>query len=100
MAKKKNFWYVLVLTNEGPKFVTKVNNLNKTAEWDKLAKPLDFSEVYAKDLALGLMMNWFTAYPICAPIELDHQPYRYNEGHFEWVKNEEPKEEKKEEVEE
>jgi hypothetical protein len=41
MAKKQNYYYVLVMTNNGPVFVTSVNNLDKTAYWDKNEKPLD-----------------------------------------------------------
>ena len=28
------------------------------------------------------------AFAVCSPIELDTQPYRYSDGHFEWVENE------------
>lgn len=86
--KKKNYWYVLVLTNEGAKFVTKVEHHPKVAHWDEKEKPLELSESMAKDLAFGLMANFYLAYPVCAPIELDQQPYRYKEGHFKWVWNE------------
>ena len=92
MAKKKNHWYVLVLTSDGPAFVTAVQYANKTAEWDKLEKPLEMSESVAKDLAFGLMCNFHTAYPVCAPIEMDNQPYRYNIGHFEWAMDEKKEE--------
>lgn len=89
MAKKQNYWYVLVLTEEGPKFVTKINYANKTAEWDKLEAPLEMGMQRAKDLALGLMCNFHTAYPVCARCELENQPYYYNKGQFEWKWNEE-----------
>ena len=79
MAKKKNFWYVLVITNYGPVFVTKVNNTNKTAEWNSLEKPLELDAFWAKDLALGLNLNFNLAYPVCYPIEIDTQPYNYKD---------------------
>ena len=85
MAKKKNFWYVLVLTNDGPKFVTKIEHVGKMAHWNEDESPLELSESYAKDVALGLMMNFYIAYPVCATIELDKQPFYYDKGKFEWV---------------
>lgn len=87
MAKKKNHWYVLVMTDEGPKFVTKINYSNKTAEWDVNEKPLEMSDSVAKDLAFGLMCNFLTAFPVCLPIEWDSHPYNYAEYHIEWVNN-------------
>ena len=83
--KKKNYWYVLVCTNEGPVLVTKVHNENKTAEWNRTEKPIDFSENWAKDLTFGLRCNFNSAFTVCSPVELDSQPYRYADGgHFEW----------------
>lgn len=85
--KKKNYWYVIVMTGDGPVFVTKVNYSDKTAEWHKDEKPLEMSEFMAKDLAMGLMCNMTSAYAVCNFYELDYQPYFYSEGHFEWVLN-------------
>ena len=82
--KKQNYWYVLVLTNEGPKFVTKVEWQTKTAHWEKLEAPIELGETRAKDLTFGLMVNCYAAFAICSPIELDSQPYLYNLGQFEW----------------
>lgn len=91
MAKKQNYWYVLVLTSEGPTFVTGISE-HKTAHWDKSESPKEFNEGYAKDMAFGLMVNGYTAFAICNRFELDNQPYRYNMGHFEWVENKEVEE--------
>lgn len=88
MAKKKNHYYVLVLTNEGPTFVTGVRP-NKYAEFNKLEAPKEFDKYYAEDMALGLNLNLITAFPVCMPFELDSQPYLYNKGHFEWKYNSE-----------
>ena len=93
--KKKNYWYVLVLTNEGAKFVTKVEYHPKVAHWNGLEKPLELSESTAKDLAFGLNANFYIAYPVCMPFKLDNQPYYYNLGKFEWKPNEEEKQEEK-----
>ena len=92
MAKKKNYWYVLVMTEEGPKFVTKVNYGDKTAEWNMLEEPKEFSKETAKDLVIGLNLNFNIAYAVCQPFELTGQPYRYADGKFEWVENEKEEE--------
>lgn len=88
-GKKKNYWYVIVMTNDGPVFVTKVNHSNKTAEWHKDEKPLEMGEFMAKDLAMGLMCNMTPAYALCNFYELDLQPYLYSGGHFKWESKEE-----------
>lgn len=82
--KQKEWWYVLVLTNEGPKFVTDVKYEGRTAQWDKLAKPYLLDREGAKQLALGLTWNGNVAFAVCQSFELDQQPYRYQLGHFEW----------------
>jgi len=86
-GKKKNFWYVIVMTNNGPVFVTKINRSDKTAEWHKDEKPLEMGESVAKDLAMGLMCNMTSAYAVYNFYELDHQPYLYNRGQFKWEPN-------------
>lgn len=84
MAKKKNFWYVIVMANHGPVFVTKINHSDKTAEWNKEEAPLELDEFRAKDLALGLNLNLNSAFAVCQPFEIDRQPFRYDKGEFEW----------------
>lgn len=79
MAKKTNWYYVLVMSDEGPVFVTKVNYSNKTAEWNKLERPKAFDKYWAEDLALGLNCNFHTAFTVCSKFELEHQPYRYSD---------------------
>lgn len=86
---KKNYWYVLVLTDKGPVFVTSVEYSPKVAYWNKKEVPKEFGEAQAKDLAMGLSVNGFIAYPICNFYDLETQPYYYNKGHFEWVEGEE-----------
>ncbi len=84
MAKKRNYWYVLVLTEEGPVLVTDVNHSTKWASWDRNEKPKELSEFTAKDLAMGLMCNGTTAFAITNFYELESQMYFYKRGHFEW----------------
>lgn len=86
-TKKTNYWYVLVLTESGAKFVTKILP-KKWCEWDELGAPLEMSQSMAKNLATGLMLNFNTAFPVCSPIELDKQPYNYKDYKIEWVKKE------------
>lgn len=81
--KKENFWYVLVLTGSGPVFITKLLS-GKMAEWKKTEKPLELGMEQAKSVATGLLMNFYTAFAICSPIELNTQPFRYKEGKFIW----------------
>ena len=86
MGKKKNFWYVLVMTNDGPRFVTDVAySPHKEAKWELDKKPLELSETSAKDISLGLLLNFYMALPVCSPIEMTEHPYRYACGHFEWI---------------
>lgn len=92
-GKKKNYWYVIVMTGEGAVFVTSVDHSTKMAHWNRNEKPLELGEFTAKDLSLGLMCNFTSAFAVCAPIEIDHQPYLYSRGHFEWVANEKEEEE-------
>ena len=84
--KNTNHHYVLVLTSEGPIFVTGIGE-GKTAFWDKAEAPKEFNSSYAENLAFGLMVNGYMAYHIVSRIEFDTQPYRYNSGHFKWVWN-------------
>lgn len=90
MAKKQNYWYVLVMTDNGPVFVTGVSE-HKVAHWEKDKAPKEFSSEYAKDMAFGLMVNSYLAYPVCTRFELNTQPYRYDIGEFEWKMKEEDK---------
>lgn len=92
MAKKKNHWYVVVMANDGAVFVTENDWAERYAHWNKDEKPLEMGESLAKDLAFGLQCNWHNAYAVCSPVEIEHQPYRYDAGHFEWVFDEKQEE--------
>lgn len=92
MAQKKNYWYVIVMTDGGPVFVTSVDYRSKTAHWDKSEKPLEMDKSRAQDLALGLNLNFHSSFAVCQPFEIDTQPYRYDKWHVEWKENEEVEE--------
>lgn len=83
-TKKKSYWYILVITSDGPVFATAVNYVNHTAEWNKALKPLTLSKETATDIALGLCLNAHTAFAVCTAFELDKQPCNYRKGHFVW----------------
>jgi len=88
---KKNHYYVLVITNDGPKFVTKVNYGDKTAEWNYKEKPLEMSKSEAEDLVLGLNLNYNMAYLVCQKWEIESHPYYYEHYELSWKKKEENK---------
>lgn len=87
MAKQKEYWYVLVMEDDGPAFVTGTGD-HHMAYWNKSEKPKEFSKEWALDMMKGLTWNGFTAYPVCSPIELDHQPYNYQKWQIKWEEKE------------
>ena len=58
MATKKNYHYVLVFTNDGPVYVTSVNNAGRYSVWDKSKAPLSLPKYYAEDIVFGLNCNY------------------------------------------
>lgn len=93
MAKKSNYWYVLVCTDEGPKFVTKIHHFEKVAEWNETEAPLELSKSSAQDLAMGLTLNFNIAYAVCQSWQIDTHPFLYSKGHFVWQFKEEENDE-------
>ena len=74
---KKYHYYVMVMTNEGPKYVTGIGD-HHTAYWNEEKKPMEFSSAsYAEDVYVGLCMNFFTAVLVKSRFEIDHHPYNY-----------------------
>ena len=69
----KYLYYVVVRTEDGAKFVTKVDNATKTAYWDSKEKPLPFNKTYADDLALCLSLNFHPAFTLKSYHELKKQ---------------------------
>lgn len=76
MAKKYHY-YVLVFTDEGPKYVTSIDSTNKFAHWDIDKAPMELGSSYAEDLALGLNLNMNHSVVIKSAREITSQPYRY-----------------------
>ena len=73
----KNYYYVLVFTNEGPVYVTYIHNATRTAVWKKDEKPQAFPKYYAEDLVLGLNLNGHHAVMVVSKYKLCH-PYNYS----------------------
>ena len=69
----KYLYYVVVATEDGAKFVTKVDNATKTAYWGSKEKPLPFNKSYADDLALCLSINFYPAFTLKSYHELKAQ---------------------------
>ena len=69
----KYLYYVVVKTEDGAKFVTKVDNATKTAYWDSNEKPISFKKSYAEDLALCLTLNFHLAFVLKSYHELKRQ---------------------------
>ncbi len=69
----KYLYYVVVATEDGAKFVTKVDNATKTAYWDSKDKPMAFNKSYADDLALCLTLNFHLAFTLKSYHELKSQ---------------------------
>jgi len=90
MASKKpkaKWWYVLVMTDKGPTFVTYLGADN-TAKWEKDKPPYEMGEYWAMNVAKGLTWNGNIAYAVNSEFDITHQPYLYSMGHFEWVREE------------
>ena len=82
-SKRTNHWYVLALTNAGPKFVTKLG-AGHYCYWNTDEPPLEFSKEWARYMCKGLTWNGITAFPVCVDYEITSQPFLYNYGYFEW----------------
>ena len=88
MTAKKIHYYVLVMSDNGPIFVTKVNHSNHTAEWNWKEKPLELTKFVADDLVLGLNLNLHSAFLVAQPFEIEVQPYNYMSWKIEWKERE------------
>lgn len=89
--KHKYYYYVLVFTSEGPKFVTKINHSDRTAEWKTTEKPLLLTMSQADDLTLGLRCNFFTAFTVKSPIEIESHGYNYDDYKIKFIEKESEK---------
>lgn len=88
MAKKKHYFYVLVFTSEGPRYVTKVDNVNRVSHWEVDDKPLEFTRENADDMARGLTWNGNHAVVVQSLWEIENHPYNYAGYDCTFVKKE------------
>ena len=77
----KYLYYVVVKTEDGAKFVTKVDNATKTAYWDSNEKPMSFHKSYADDLSLCLTLNFHLAFTLKSYHELKSQIFIKEQPH-------------------
>lgn len=82
MPKKKKYHYVLVLTDNGPVFVTSVDN--RYAKWERSDKPMELGDNYASSLAVGLTVNGNIALHVVLGYELTNHIIDYKHGEFTW----------------
>lgn len=87
MTKAKNYWYVLVFAEDGPKFVTKIDNASKTAYWNTEETPLPMTRDEATWMSRAFAVNGILAVAVSSFYELSSHMYQYDKGHFEWMKN-------------
>lgn len=90
--KNKLHHYVLVMTDEGPTFVTGEQSGTKYCLFNKTEKPKEYTKQMAQDRAIGLTLNGNLSFMVEAPYEIESQPYIYNKGKFKWIWNEESEE--------
>lgn len=89
MARKTNYWYVMVFTNGGPVYVTDINYKDKVAQWDCEKAPLEMTREAARDLCMGLSANGSYCVVVNSFYEVVHQPYRYEAFDFTFKRREE-----------
>ena len=88
---RKWHYYVMVFTNEGPKYVTKILP-NHYAEWKTDDKPLELSASWAEDIYTGLCLNFYTATLVKSRFEIEHHPYNYEDYDIQFVAKEKDEE--------
>ena len=87
MAAKKNYYYILVMTDNGPVFVTGIKP-HHYAEYDRQKKPMLFDKARAEDITQGLNLNFNLSFMVTSKWEIDTQPYNYEDYNIEFVKKE------------
>ena len=92
MTKNKYHYYVLVITEAGPIFVTGIDNSSKTATWDVDKAPLELGAYKAEDITIGLNCNMIPSYCIKSKFEIDKHPYRYDDFELKFVEKEKEEE--------
>lgn len=85
MANQKNYYYVLVFTDNGPVYLTSANNSSRYACWDRTEAPKALSKSYAEDVVFGLRCNGYRAVLVTTKYE-ECQPYNYADWNLTFVR--------------
>lgn len=78
MAKKQQtYYYVIVFTSQGAKYVTGLDYSTKTAMWNITDTPKSMSQLQAEDIQTGLLWNGYNCAVVISRFEIDTHPYNY-----------------------
>ena len=88
MTKKKYYYYVLVFTPVGPRYVTALDYYNKDAFWNVDDKPMVMTKDNAEFLAVALTWNGNHSVMVTSTYEIEGHPYNYSEYEIKWEKKE------------
>lgn len=89
---KKNYYYVLVMAEDGPAFVTSVKR--DYCYWNKSDVPKELGKAMAEEITMGLRFNGTSSFTVYAPYEITYQPYNYTDYECKFVEKEEDNAEK------
>lgn len=83
---KEKYTYILVFTDDGPKYVTNISG--KTATWGYNDPPLNLGDIErAQEIALGLTFNGNNAVAVSSLYEITDGPYNYYDYHIKFERN-------------
>lgn len=88
MARKKYYYYVLVFTDAGPKYVTSIDSVDKVAHWNVDEKPRSMTKDDAEFLAVALSWNGNHSVMVTSTYEIESHPYNYADYKIEFVEKE------------
>lgn len=88
MARKKYYYYVLVFTDAGPKYVTSIDSADRVAHWNVDEKPRSMTKDDAEFLAVALTWNGNSAVMVTSTYEIESHPYNYADYKIEFVEKE------------
>lgn len=92
---KKYYYYIVVFTSTGPRYVTGIGEHN-TAYWELDKEPMQFSKEYGRNIVLGLVLNFWNAGLVELPIDINCHPYNYKDYTIKFEKKENTNDDEKE----
>lgn len=93
--RKKYYYYILVFTTNGPRYVTSIGD-HHTAYWKEENAPKEFSKKYARDVVIGLNLNFWNAVLAESPLPLHNQPDNYKDYKINFIEKEKDEDEEEE----